>query len=93
VKDAQLVDLIHHFNKLRITNDDFELPKTEALQFARYLRQFSFISQVARNRYRDEKLSLRDARKKVCNIVDEFLMSQGVDHKIPPVPISPKRSS
>jgi type I restriction enzyme, R subunit len=66
---------------------DKALPKPEALQFARDLRQFSFISQVARNRYRDEKLSLRDASKKVRDIVDEFLVSQGVDPKIPPVPI------
>ena len=66
---------------------DKALPKPEALQFGRDLRQFSFISQVARNRYRDEKLSLRDASKKVRDIVDEFLVSQGVDPKIPPVPI------
>jgi type I restriction enzyme, R subunit len=66
---------------------DKALPKPEALQFARDLRQFSFISQVARNRYRDEKLSLRDASKKVRDIVDEFLVSKGVDPKIPPVPI------
>jgi type I restriction enzyme R subunit len=66
---------------------DKALPKPAALQFARDLRQFSFISQVARNRYRDEKLSLRDASKKVRDIVDEFLVSHGVDPKIPPVPI------
>jgi type I restriction enzyme R subunit len=66
---------------------DKALPKPEALQFARDLKQFSFISQVARNRYRDEKLSLRDASKKVRDIVDEFLVSRGVDPKIPPVPI------
>jgi type I restriction enzyme R subunit len=66
---------------------DKALPKPEALQFARDLKQFSFISQVARNRYRDEKLSLRDASKKVRDILDEFLVSKGVDPKIPPVPI------
>jgi type I restriction enzyme, R subunit len=66
---------------------DKALPKPEALQFAHDLRRFSFISQVARNRYRDEKLSLRDASKKVRDIVDAFLVSRGVDPKIPPVPI------
>jgi type I restriction enzyme, R subunit len=66
---------------------DKALPKPEALRFARDLKQFSFISQVARNRYRDEKLNLRDASKKVRDIVDEFLVSRGVDPKIPPVPI------
>jgi type I restriction enzyme R subunit len=66
---------------------DKALPKPAALQFARDLKQFAFISQVARTRYRDEKLSLRDASKKVRDIVDQFLVSKGVDPKIPPVPI------
>jgi len=66
---------------------DKVLPKPEALKYARDLKQFAFISQVARNRYRDEKLSLRDASKKVRDIVDEFLVAKGVDPKIPPVPI------
>lgn len=70
---------------------DKALPKPAALQFARDLKQFSFISQVARNRYRDEKLSLPDASKKVRDIVDEFLVSRGVDPKIPPVPIFSER--
>jgi type I restriction enzyme R subunit len=75
--------LFRHFSAAM----DKALPKPEALRFARDLKQFSFISQVARNRYRDEKLSLRDASKKVRDIVDEFLVSKGVDPKIPPVPI------
>lgn len=70
---------------------DKALPKPEALKFAKDLKQFGFIAQVARNRYRDEKLNLRDVSKKVRDIVDEFLVSQGVDPKIPPTPIFDKR--
>ncbi len=66
---------------------DKALPKPEALKFAKNLKQFSFIAQVARNRYRDEKLNLRDVSKKVRDIIDEFLVSMGVDPKIPPTPI------
>lgn len=66
---------------------DRALPKPEALQFAKDLKQYGFIAQVARNRYRDEKLNLRDVSKKVRDIVDEFLVSMGVDPKIPPTPI------
>ena len=43
---------------------DKALPKPEALKFAKNLKQFSFIAQVAPNRYRDEKLNLRDVSKK-----------------------------
>jgi len=70
---------------------DKALPKPEALKYAKDLKQFSFVAQVARNRYRDEKLNLRDVSKKVREIVDEFLVSKGVDPKIPPTPIFDKR--
>jgi len=66
---------------------DKALPKPEALKFAKDLKQFGFVAQVARNRYRDEKLNLRDVSKKVRDIIDEYLISMGVDPKIPPTPI------
>lgn len=66
---------------------DKALPKPDALKYAHDLKQYSFISQVARNRYRDEKFNLKDASKKIRSIVDEYLISKGVDPKIPPLPI------
>lgn len=75
--------LFQHFTKAM----DRVLPDPEALKFINDLKTFSFISQVARNRYRDEKFSLTDASRKIRDIVDEFLVSKGVDPKIPPIPI------
>lgn len=66
---------------------DRALPKPEALTYAYDLKQFMFISQAARDRYRDEKFSIKDASKKIRDIVDEYLISHGVDPKIAPVPI------
>jgi len=66
---------------------DRVLPGVEALKFTGDLKTFSFISETARNRYRDDKLSVRDASKKIREIVDEYLISKGVDPKIPPIPI------
>ena len=66
---------------------DRVLPKVEALRFVNDLKKFSFISQSARERYRDDKFSLRDASKKIRDIVDDYLISKGVDPKIPPIPI------
>jgi type I restriction enzyme R subunit len=66
---------------------DKALPKPEALKFAKDLKHFGFVAQVARNRYRDEKLNLRDVSKKVRDIIDEYLISMGIDPKIPPTPI------
>ena len=42
---------------------------------------------MARNRYRDDKLSIKDASKKIREIVEEYLISKGVDPKIPPTPL------
>lgn len=66
---------------------DRVLPRVEALKFTGDLKKFSFISESARNRYRDEKLSIKDASRKIREIVDEFLVSKGIDPKIPPLPI------
>jgi type I restriction enzyme R subunit len=66
---------------------DATLPRKEALAYAQTLKTVSFISQTARNRYRDEKLSVRDASQKIRAIVEEFLITHGVDPKIPPIPI------
>lgn len=66
---------------------DRVLPNPEALRFTHDLKLLSFISESARNRYRDEKLSIKDASRKIREIVDEYLVSKGVDPKIPPLDI------
>jgi type I restriction enzyme R subunit len=79
----EYISLLHSFNKAI----DRVLPDPEALSFVNDLKLLSWISESARNRYRDEKLSIRDASRKIREIVDEFLISKGVDPKIPPLPI------
>lgn len=66
---------------------DRVLPKPEALKFLKEMRLLSFISQSASNRYRDTKLSLKNAGGKIRGIIEEYLIGQGVDPKIPPLPI------
>ncbi len=79
----EFINLLRAFNKAM----DRVLPDPEALRFVYDLKILSWISESARNRYRDEKLSIRDASRKIREIVDEFLISKGVDPKIPPLPI------
>lgn len=66
---------------------DKVLPDPKALQFLKDLKRFGFISVAAKNRYRDERLNIKDASTKIRDIIDEFLVSQGVYSKIPPLPI------
>jgi len=41
LKDQQLIDLIHHFNKYRLTNDDFEFPDLLAATYEYLIKQFA----------------------------------------------------
>lgn len=83
----EFVALLKAFTKAM----DRVLPGVEALKYTGDLKTFSFISETARNRYRDDKLSIRDASRKIREIVDQYLISKGVDPKIPPIPIFDKR--
>jgi len=41
VKDPQLVELIHHFNKYRLTNDDFEFPDLLGAAYEYLIKDFA----------------------------------------------------
>jgi type I restriction enzyme R subunit len=64
---------------------DKVLPDPSALEYLNDLKIINFVKETARNRYRDDKLSIKDASKKIREIVEEYLVSKGVDPKIPPL--------
>jgi len=80
---SEFITLVKDFNKAM----DQVLPDPEALKYAADLKMLNFIKQSARNRYRDDKLSIKDASNKIREIVEEYLVSQGVNPKIPPLPL------
>lgn len=41
LKDQQLIDLIHHFNKYRLTNEDFEFPDLLGAAYEYLIKQFA----------------------------------------------------
>jgi len=41
LRDQQLIDLIHHFNKYRLTNEDFEFPDLLGAAYEYLLKQFA----------------------------------------------------
>jgi len=41
LKDQQLIDLMHHFNKYRLTNEDFEFPDLLGAAYEYLLKQFA----------------------------------------------------
>lgn len=64
---------------------DIVLPDTAAKPFIADLKLWGKVQNSARNRYRDPGLSIADAGEKVRKLVDEHIISTGVDPKIPPV--------
>jgi type I restriction enzyme R subunit len=64
---------------------DTVMPRPEALAFQSDAAQLGKIKKRAANRYRDESLAHIDAGAKVRELIDEHLIAEGIDPKIPPV--------
>jgi len=81
----EFINLVRKFNKAI----DKVLPDPEALKYVTDIdiKIINFIKESARNRYRDDKLSIKDASNKIREIVEEYLISKGVNPRIAPLPL------
>jgi len=79
----EFINYVRTFNNAM----DKVLPDPEALKYLTDLKIINFIKESARNRYRDDKLSIKDASKKIREIVEEYLISKGVNPEIAPLPL------
>lgn len=61
------------------------LPDASAKPYIPDITFFGKVHHAARNRYRDDGMDLLDVGEKVRQLVDEHILSTGVDPKIPPV--------
>lgn len=64
---------------------DVILPDAAAKSFVADLKFWGKLQNAARNRYRDPGLDISDAGEKVRQLVEEHIISTGVDPKIPPI--------
>lgn len=69
---------------------DIVLPNPAALPYVQAMKTIGFINLTARNRYRDDNLNIAGCGEKVRKLIDEHVISQGIDPKIPPVSIMAK---
>ena len=51
------------------------------------MKTFGFINTAARNRYRDDNLNIAGCGEKVRKLIDEHILSKGVDPKVAPISI------
>ena len=67
---------------------DLLLPRPEGLPFAPDAKLLAFIYARARNRYRDTPVLGKDVGAKVRELIDRYVISMGVDPKIPPISLT-----
>ena len=67
---------------------DVVLPRPEGLPFSPDAKLLAFIYARARNRYRDTPVLGKDVGAKVRKLIDDHVISMGVNPKIPPVSLT-----
>lgn len=67
---------------------DVVLPRPEGLSFSPDAKLLAFIYARARNRYRDTPVLGKDVGAKVRKLIDDHVISMGVDPKIPPISLT-----
>ena len=74
--------------KAFLTTLDAILPRPEGLPYSRDARTLAYIHARARNRYKDLPQLGRDVGEKVRRLIDEHVVSLGIDPKIPPIQLT-----
>ena len=69
---------------------DIILPRPEALPYIYDMKLLGFVNKTAANRYRDSQLDIAGVGNKVKQLIDEHIIAQGIDPKIPPISILDK---
>ena len=69
---------------------DIILPRPEALPYIYDMKLLGFINKTAANRYRDSQLNIIGAGSKVKQLIDDHIIAQGVNPKVPPISILDK---
>ena len=73
------------FLKKFLMSLDVVLPHASAQPFRVPAKRFGYILQVTKERYKDTSLQLGDAGEKVKALINEHLISLGINPKVPPV--------
>ena len=67
---------------------DLVLPRPEGLPFTKDAKTLAFIHARARNRYKDTPVLGKDVGAKVRKLIDDHVISLGIDPKIPPISLT-----
>lgn len=91
LEDIKTRDSFNVYLKKFLQSMDIILPNRMADPFKFPMYQFSHLQAKARERYKDESINISGAGEKVRKLVNEHLVSLGINPKVPPVELfSPK---
>jgi type I restriction enzyme R subunit len=85
LKDEKLRADFEVYLKKFLMSMDIILPHEAAQPFRVPARRFGYILSVTKERYKDDSLDLGDAGDKVKRLINEHLVSLGINPKVPPV--------
>lgn len=89
LRDEKLRAEFHVALKQFLTTLDLVLPRPEGLPYANDAKTLAYIQARARNRYRSDELLIgKEVGEKVRRLIDEHVISLGIDPKIPPIEIT-----
>ena len=85
LKDERLRADFDVYLKKFLNSMDVILPHPAAFPYRVPAKRFGYILRVAKERYKDESLNLRDAGEKVRALINEHLISLGINPQVAPV--------
>ena len=85
LKDEKLRADFEVYLKKFLMSMDIILPHEAAQSYRVPAKRFGYILSVTKERYKDESLDLGDAGDKVKRLINEHLISLGINPKVPPV--------
>jgi len=85
LKDEKLRADFEVYLKKFLMSLDIILPHEAAHAFRVPAKRFAYILRVTKERYKDDSLDLGDAGEKVKNLINEHLISLGINPKVPPI--------
>ncbi len=85
LKDIKLRADFEVYLKKFLMSLDIILPHQAANPFRVPARRFGYLLRMTKERYKDDSLQLGDAGEKVKKLINEHLISLGINPKVPPV--------
>ena len=85
LKDEKIRADFDVYLKKFLSSLDIILPHPSGHSYRVPAKRFGYIQRVAKERYKDDTLNLGDAGQKVRDLINEHLISLGINPKVPPV--------